>query len=431
MKVLIITYYWPPMGGGGVQRWLKMTKYFRDFDVEPIIFTTKDAEISLYDESLLNEVPEGFEIHRVPIWEPFNLYRWFTGKKKNEKIQPGFLQESKSNSLLNKISIWIRGNVFIPDAKRFWIRPSVKYLNKYLKSNDVDLIVSTGPPHTTHLIALKISKKFDIPWIADFRDPWTNIDFYDKLLLSKWADNKHHQLELKVLKNADEIVTVSNSWAKDFEKICGRKITVITNGYDEADFKNNELPLDKSFSITHAGSLNADRNPKIFWEALGELKAENHELFKDLKIYLYGPVDISALNDIKQYNLLQYVVKVNALPHKQIIEKLITSQILLLPLNNTPNIDGVIPGKLYEYLGAKRPILCIGKTTGDAAMIIKETNGGEAVDFNDRAKLKQVILNWYKLYASKELKVFSTNIEKYSRKALAKTYVDLFIKKGR
>jgi glycosyltransferase involved in cell wall biosynthesis len=231
-KVLIITYYWPPMGGGGVQRWLKMTKYFREFGWEPVIFTTENGEASVVDESMLAEIPSGIETLKVPIWEPFGLYKKLLGKSKDEKIAPGLGQETKGNSTLQKLSIWVRGNFFIPDARMFWIKPSSKFLEKYLKENKIDAIISTGPPHSTHLIAFNVTRENNIPWIADFRDPWTNIDFYHKLMLTGWADNKHKKLELKVLKNANAIVTVSWSWAKDFEKLINRKIDVITNGFD-------------------------------------------------------------------------------------------------------------------------------------------------------------------------------------------------------
>ena len=234
-KVLVISYYWPPMGGGGVQRWLKTIKYLRQYKWEPIVFTVNNSDISLYDDSLLYDVPDGIEVISSNIWEPFSLYRIFTGKK-DEKINPGFLSKKKGVSFLNNLSIWIRGNFFIPDAKMFWYNPAIKTISRYLQNNKVDAIVSTGPPHTTHLIALFIKKKFDIPWLADFRDPWTNIDFYDKLKLTKWADKRHRRLEMNVLLNANKLVTVSKSWAKDFFNICGRKPDVITNGYDPADF---------------------------------------------------------------------------------------------------------------------------------------------------------------------------------------------------
>ena len=425
-KVLIITYYWPPMGGGGVQRWLKTTKYLREFDWEPIIFTTENAEVSIHDESLLEDIPDGIEIIKVPIWEPFRLYRSLTGQK-GEKINPGFLQKKKGNSFLQNISIWIRGNFFIPDAKKFWYRPSVKELSSYLLKNKVDAIVSTGPPHTTHLIAQKIANRFNIPWLADFRDPWTNIDFYDKLKLTMWADKKHRRLERNVLKNASKIITVSKSWANDLLNISGINPIVINNGFDSTDFKNaGKLPLDVKFSITHAGSLNKDRNPFILWKVLEELVKVNSDFASKLEIKLIGPIDITVKEALKKHNLMQYTRLIDSLPHKEVIPHLITSQVLLLPLNNVPNIEGIIPGKMYEYLGALRPIICIGDIDGDAAEIIYETQTGSVVGFSDKNKLKKEVLKLYDDYKLGVLEINSNHYNKYSRKQLAERFAIIF-----
>ncbi|MEC9209142.1 MAG: glycosyltransferase family 4 protein [Bacteroidota bacterium] len=425
-KVLIITYYWPPMGGGGVQRWLKTTKYLREFDWEPIIFTTENAEVSIHDESLLEDIPDGIEIIKVPIWEPFRLYRSLTGQK-GEKINPGFLQKKKGNSFLQNISIWIRGNFFIPDAKKFWYRPSVKKLSSYLLKNKVDAIVSTGPPHTTHLIAQKIANRFNIPWLADFRDPWTNIDFYDKLKLTMWADKKHRRLERNVLKNASKIITVSKSWANDLLNISGINPIVINNGFDSTDFKNaGKLPLDVKFSITHAGSLNKDRNPFILWKVLEELVKVNSDFASKLEIKLIGPIDITVKEALKKHNLMQYTRLIDSLPHKEVIPHLITSQVLLLPLNNVPNIEGIIPGKMYEYLGALRPIICIGDIDGDAAEIIYETQTGSVVGFSDKNKLKKEVLKLYDDYKLGVLEINSNHYNKYSRKQLAERFAIIF-----
>jgi glycosyltransferase involved in cell wall biosynthesis len=422
-KVLIITYYWPPMGGGGVQRWLKMTKYFREFGWEPVIFTTENGEASVVDESMLAEIPKGIETLRVPIWEPFGLYKKLLGKNKDERIAPSLGQETKGNSTLHNLSIWVRGNFFIPDARMFWIKPSSKFLKKYLEENKIDAIISTGPPHSTHLIAYNATRKNNIPWVADFRDPWTNIDFYHKLMLTKWADKRHKKLEQRVLINADAVVTVSWSWAKDFEKLIDKKIEVITNGFDPDDFnQTKQVMLDKKFTITHAGSLNEDRNPTILWKVLSDLVKELDGFKNDLEIKFIGQVDISASNEIKQYGLENYFTRINHLPHHLVIKEIMKSQTLLLPLNDVPNIDGVVPGKLYEYIGAKRPIICIGKPTGDSAKIILETKAGSVTDFNDYQSLKDNIVDYYNSYKKQNLHISSEGFEKYSRKILAGSF---------
>lgn len=408
------------MGGGGVQRWLKFTKYLREFGWEPIIFTAEDAELSLPDESLLKQIPDGIETLRAPIWEPFDLYKKLLGKKKDEKVQPGLLRQSNSKSFMYELTLWIRGNVFIPDAKMFWKKPSVKVLSEYLNNNEVDAIVSTGPPHTTHMIAKSIKQKFHIPWLADFRDPWTNVDFYHKLKLSKWADKRHHQLEKSVLREADQTVTVTWSWADDFNKMGEKKVEVVTNGFDPVDFENNaNYTLSKQFRITHIGSMNEDRNPPVLWEVLADLSKEVEGFKNDLEVSLIGPVDFSVFELAKQNGLEENVQHTKHIPHSKVIGELCKSQVLLLPLNNTPNIDGVVPGKLFEYIGAQRPIICIGKPTGDAAKIIKETKAGSVTDFTDREGLKAQLLKMYNDYKSNNLTVSSTGAENYSRKKLA------------
>lgn len=418
-KVLIITYYWPPMGGGGVQRWLKMTKYLREYNWEPVIFTTENGEASAIDQSSLKQIPKGVETIRVPIWEPFALYKKMTGKKKDEKLVPGTVSEQKQ-SFTQKLSVWIRGNVFIPDARKFWIRPSIKHLTKYLKENDIDAIVSTGPPHTTHLIAMGVAKRFNIPWLADFRDPWTNIDFYHELMLTNWADKKHKRLENEVVNTADQVVTVSWSWAEDFKHICGRMPMVITNGYDPADFsKAGEVKLDAKFSIVHAGSLNDDRNPHLLWEVLNEMAAANSDFKHQLELKFIGQLSPVALKEAKENGLEDNLNLIDSLPHAEVVKHQMTAQVLLLPLNDTPNIDGVVPGKLYEYIGAQRPILCIGKPTGDSAKIIQETNAGMVADFTDKATLKAILNDYYQAYKADNLKADSSNYEKYSRQLLA------------
>ncbi|PCI99597.1 MAG: glycosyl transferase family 1 [Flavobacteriales bacterium] len=418
-KVIIITYYWPPMGGGGVQRWLKTTKYLREYGWEPVIFTTENGEASVVDEGMLKQIPKGVETLRVPIWEPFALYKKLTGKKKEEKLTPGTVSE-KGNSLIQNLSVWVRGNLFIPDARKFWIKPASKALNKYLKHNKVDAIVSTGPPHTTHMIALNVIKKHKIPWLADFRDPWTNIDFYHKLKLTNWADKKHKRLEQAVLDNANQVLTVSWSWAEDFHKISDRMPMVITNGYDPEDFiKVGTVTLDKKFTITHAGSLNDDRNPHALWKTLAELSKEIEGFSNDLEIKFIGQVAPIAVQELTQNGLDKNLNLIDNLPHKKVINEIIKSQVLLLPLNDTPNIDGVVPGKLYEYIGAKRPIVCIGKPDGDAAKIINETDAGKVSDFNDVETLTETIKSYYQDYKNNSLTVDSKNYERYSRKLLA------------
>jgi len=415
-KVLIITYYWPPSGGAGVQRWLKFVKYLREFGWEPIVYTPENPEAPAIDNSLLKDIPENLTVLKTKIWEPYNLYKSFIGQKKEEKINAGFLTEKKKPGLAEKISVWIRGNWFIPDARKFWIKPSVKFLSEYLKKNPVDAMVSTGPPHSMHLIALGLKKKLNIPWLADFRDPWTNIDFYDKLKLTQSSDAKHKKLELEVLKNADKVVCVSWNWAKDFQKIYPREVEVITNGFDEADFDYSGFKLDGKFSISHIGAMNKDRNPHEFWKALKELVDENDSLKKDLKLRLIGKNDISVIESVERNGLKEFTETISYLPHNEVLKQICTSQLLLLPLNDTTNTLGIIPGKIFEYLAAKRPVFAIGNENGDSAKIIREAHAGIVCDFRNKEKMKQELKKMYEEYKNGNLEISSEKIGIHSRK---------------
>lgn len=424
-KVLLISYYWPPSGGAGVQRCLKFVKYFRDFGWEPIVFTADEAEYPIYDNSLQKDIPEGISVIRKKIWEPYNLYKKITGRKKDEKVYSGFLSEQKKNSTAQNLSVFIRGNLFIPDARMFWIRPSISFLNEYLKTNKVDAILSSGPPHTTHRIALGVKKKINIPWIADFRDPWTQIDFYEQLKLTRFADIRHKRMENEVLRNASKVVTVSWHWADDLKRISGREIEVIPNGYDTDDFRFENAEPDNSFSFYHIGSLNGDRNPHVFWTVIKNLADANADFRNDLKIHLIGKNDFSVFESIKKNELEQFVQVTDYMPHAEVVQQLGKARLLFLPLNDTPNQLGIIPGKLFEYLAARKIIFAIGPEEGDTGRIIKETNGGVICNFNDEEKMKSEILRLYDEFKNGNLISRSHDIEKYSRRNATRQMAEL------
>lgn len=424
-KVLIITYYWPPSGGGGVMRWLKMSKYFPEFGWKPIIYTPSNPDSSVVDTSLIAEIHPEIEEIKTPIWEPYDVYRKITGTKKNTRFKAGYISEASSGNWKSKLSVFIRGNFLIPDPRKFWIKPSVKFLTKYLKENRVDLIISTGPPHSMHLIALGLKRKFDIPWIADFRDPWTDIDFYSRLRLTKWADGKHKKLERKVLFQADHVVTVSPGCANDLDKHGNKKTMVINNGFDPKDYVNISGKIDSDFTISHFGAFNKDRNPSSLWLALKKLTDKIPELKKRLKIQLIGQTDDSVLNNIKRNGLGDCISSTGHLPHKEGLQRLAKSQVLLLPLNDAPNVKGILPGKMYEYLALKRPVLAIGPTDADFAAIITETKSGAVHNFNDVEGIMCTLEKYFNLYLQNELRINSDSFEKYSRRNLAKKFIDL------
>jgi len=423
-KVLIIAYYWPPSGGGGVQRWLKFVKYLPQFGWEPIVYVPENPEYPSIDYSLLNDVSPDLKVIKRPIFEPYNFYKRFIGLKKSERLNTGFLSERKKPRKSENIAIWIRGNFFIPDARKFWVGPSIKYLSNYLKNNPVDAVVSTGPPHSMHLIALGLKKKFGLKWIADFRDPWTNIDFFDKLMLTSFANKLHHRKERQVIKNADILTTVSWKWAEDFKEMGAKHVEVITNGFDADDFNSLEKPLSKKFELCHLGSMNKDRNPNVLWESLSEIAKENEAFKNDLKITLIGPTDHRVVDDLKKLNLSNQLEYVNYLPHNESLKTASRATILLLPLNDTLNVEGRIPGKIFEYLALEKPILCIGPINGDSAKIIRETNSGQTIGFSDKKNMVDLLLKYYSEFKKdNKINLKSNHINTYSREELTKKMV--------
>jgi len=424
-RTLIISYYWPPSGGAGVQRWLKFVKYLRDFQWEPILFIPQNPEYPEIDRSLEKDVPSNLELISHPIWEPYDFYKKLIGRKKEEKINAAFLSEKKKNRLIENISVWIRGNLFIPDARKFWINPSVKCLSTYLNDHPVDVIISTGPPHSMHLIAMPLAERFSIPWVADFRDPWTDIDYYKDLKLSSWADKKHHALEKQVLKKADRVIVISKTMSEDFRKIQDRKYEIITNGFDPEDMVEHHLPGNDKFSIAHIGTLVSTRNPIAFWEALKSLLAEREDFANDLEINLVGKMDFSVSSAIESYNLGKFVNKIDYQSHDEVVKCQRQSQVLLLIINNTPNSKMILTGKFFEYLAAKRPILCIGPEDGDAAKILNETCSGLISGFDDVDEMKKNILSFYDRYKHGNLKSESVNTDRFSRKELTRRLTEI------
>ncbi len=422
-KVLILTYYWPPGGGAGVQRWLKFVKYLREFGWEPVVYTALNGEMPVLDESLEKDIPKNTTVLKTPIWEPYSIYKTFIGRKKNDKINASFLSENKKAGITEKMSVWIRGNFFIPDARKYWVKPSVKYLTNYIQENNIKYVISSGPPHSMHLIALGLKQNFtNIKWIADFRDPWTNIDFYEKLMLTKSADKKHHAQELSVLQNADIVLSVGETMSKEFEEmykaVGGKtlnKFKVITNGFDTEDIKEGVVEKDKKFSIAHVGTLVKDRNPQVLWKVLKELVNENTDFEKQLEIKLVGKIDIYVKEQLEIFGLTKYVNKIDYLPHNQVIEEQQKSRVLLLLVNKTKNAKGILTGKFFEYMAAKAPILAIGPTDGDLAKIIEQTGAGLISDFNDEQSLKKNILDFYYGHAQQR---DEKAINAYSRKNL-------------
>ena len=420
-RVLVITYYWPPAGGPGVQRWLKFVTYFKEFGIDPIVFIPDNPHYPITDESIGSELPEGIQIIRFPIKEPYGFANLIS-KKKITQVSSGIITKQKQ-SVLEKVLLWIRGNFFIPDARIGWVKPSINFLRNFIADHHVEAIITSGPPHSLHLIGKSLKEETGIKWVADFRDPWTTIHYHKSLRLAKRAKKKHIALESEVLTKADHIVVTSATTKKEFQKITQTPIEVITNGYDSND--NFKLNLDIKFTLSHIGTLLSNRNPIVLWEALSELCSENPEFSKDLLIQLAGSVSDAILISIQKYGLMDQCIVLGYLSHQKAIQLQYNSQVLLLIEMNLPETKAIIPGKLFEYLAAKRPILAIGPVDSDVEKIIEETNSGSYFDYSEKEKLKKQIGLFYSEYREGHLTLNSKGLSKFSRKTLTSKMSDL------
>lgn len=423
-KVLVITYYWPPAGGPGVQRWLKFVKYLRDFGFEPLVYIPENPNYPITDTSLLHEIPEGITTYSLPIKEPYKLASFFSAKK-TKRISSGIIQ-AQNQSPIEKAMLWVRGNFFIPDARKNWVKPSIRYLSKVISSEKIDTIVTTGPPHSVHLIGQGLKQGQALKWIADFRDPWTSIGYHKKLKLTKSSKKKHKDLERQVLNAADTIVVTSTSTKEEFQALTDVPIQVITNGYDVEIPANSDL--DTKFSISHIGSLLTGRNPNNLWKVLKELTQENKAFAEAFELHLIGVVSEDVLHNIYAHKLEPFVRLTDYLTHEEAVRRQRKSQVLLIIEIDSEDTVGIVPGKVFEYLAAKRPLLAIGPKGWNAGEIIKECKAGEVYDYQDTDVMKSAIEQWFEAYQNGKLHIASERIERYSRKQLTHKLADILEK---
>jgi hypothetical protein len=421
-KLLIITYYWPPAGGPGVQRWLKFVKYLPEFDVQPIVYVPENPTYPIIDKQLESEVSDKAIIIKTPIFEPYQLAS-FLSKNKTKKISSGIIPNQKKQSNLEKLMLWVRGNLFIPDARVFWVKSSVAYLEKYIRKNEIDTIITSGPPHSLHLIGLELKQKLNLKWVADFRDPWTTIGYHKSLRLSAYAAKKHKRLESQVLNTADTIIVTSKTTKAEFQALTSKPIEVITNGFDVE--KVDKQNLDTKFSLAHIGSFLSKRNPIILWESLTELLQEIPDFKSHLEIKLIGAISQEVLESIAQFSLNSYLNNLGYVSHAEAVAHQRKSQVLLLIEINSEETKSILPGKLFEYMVSERPILAIGPKDSDFAEIITDTNTGVFFDYSEKEKLKASILVYYTQFLEGQLQSNGVGLQQYSRKNLTKQLVEL------
>jgi glycosyltransferase involved in cell wall biosynthesis len=423
-KVLIITYYWPPSGGSGVQRWLKFAKYLDQSGWQPYVFTPENPSFTIQDASLLKDVPNSAEVIKLPIWEPYDLF--FTISKlfgKKSIKQSDFISTGKK-SFFQKVSSFVRGNFFIPDARVFWVKPSVDFLNDFIKSNQIDKIITTGPPHSIHLIGLKLKEKNpSLKWIADFRDPWSEWDLLDTLSLTNWARNRHRALEKKVLTKADRVITIAPYHVQRLEVLGGRRLDLITNGFDEDDFKSIVHSKTDKFTIRHIGVVDELRDPRPVMQAIKKLMEENVDFRSDLLVEFVGNVNSSFKEYITMDENLKHAVRfVDQVPHNELLNLYGKTDLQLLVLAHTAIAPGNLPGKFFEYMASGNPTLAIGPVDGDAAEVLKQTGAGVILGRTDAEGIKKSLSGFYEKWKTKEDSA-TNNISIYSRKYLTEQLI--------
>ena len=397
-----------------MQRWVKFAKYLPSQGWEPVIYAPENADYPAIDATIGNDLPEGLEVIRRPIREPYAIYRKLMGKGVSREVTE---ISSGKKTWKQKLSLWIRGNLFVPDPRVWWVKPSVKFLKKYLKEHHVDAIVTTGPPHSVHLIGLRLHHALGTPWVPDFRDPWSRMYYLKHLPMTACTWRKLRRQEQAVLDGATTVLAVTPIVQEEFRAQTKTPVAMITNGYDAADFTGPAPEPDGYFNLTHTGLFAKDGNPLALWKVLREMPSAFRE---KLRIRLVGTVDREVLEAISAQGLGENVVALGYMDHAGAVREQRAATVLLLPLRNDPQYRPILPGKLFEYLASRRPILGIGQTDGAMARVLEDSIAGAMVDWDDENALKQFLEGAWKAFQTLGVvPPTNGNIEKYTRENLA------------
>lgn len=413
-KVLIIAYYWPPAGGPGVQRVLKFAKYLPQYGWEPVILTVENGEYPATDSSLLEEIPEGIRVYKSKALEPYGLFKFFSGQKKDSKID-NYILKNKKPGIMSRLSKWIRFNVFIPDARLGWVPFAIRTGKQILEEENIDVIFSTSPPHSLQLTARRLARLSGKPWVADFRDPWSTIVYYQdesRWRLSRSIDSR---MEKKVLRSADKVITISKAVSHDLNEIRQKNDTiVIYNGYDSADFKPvTRGGRSEKTIITYAGFLSDTRIPNILLQVLSE---DSDQSFGPIELHIYGNTSPGFEEVIRQKKLEHRVVHHGYVNHSDLVRNLSLSDALLMVVDNVSDNKGILTGKLFDYMGTHRPIIAVGPVDGEVEDIIDETSTGWYISYENEEGMK----NCLRELISQDYD-FQFNTENFDRKNLTRS----------
>ena len=410
-KLLIISYYWPPSGGSGVQRWLNFSNILIKKGWDITVFTAKNANYPIIDNGLNRIVDKSIKVFRIPILEPTSFFR----KNNSDNIN--------STNFINKFFLWIRANLFFPDSRMFWIKKVTKHASDYIKQNNINCLVTTAPPFSTHIIGLKIKRSTNIKWISDFRDPWSDFFQFKLLPMTSYQRIKHSNFEKKCLSFSDAVITTSPSLTKRYSLINDNSYT-ITNGFNS--FKKN-IKTDK-FLVMYSGVMKSIQNPKNLWKILKEICIENKDFSNDLMVRFIGDFDNEIITN-KDIRLIESKVKFEKYIEKSRLDiEMSKANVLILSSVNLKDVNNIIPGKLFYYFSFKRPIIAFSNLNSDISHIISKSNTGKVFDFLNQVDLKNHILELYSDYKSKKNSFNPKGIASYSYNNLSEN-IDVLLKK--
>lgn len=434
-KFLFITYYYPPAGGPSVQRIIRIIQQMANACWQSVVLTVKDGDYTTADPQLERRIPQGTRVIRTDFFEPYKLYRRFTGKKQDEKIPLAVLSSHAKAGWKERFANIVRANLFIPDGRIGWYWNGVKYGLKTIHENpDIELILTSGPPHTVHLIGAALARKTGLPFVADFRDPWVNIDYYSDMKRNPLTVAIDRWLEGRVLSLADAITVVGPSCRDQIleghKNISIKKTEVIYNGFDPDVYPKEKIepPRDR-FILTYIGNLPFNRFIPSFYQAIAELRAENKIQKNKFQIRFYGRVDDSVKQEIAKFDIHEFLFFHDFVPHEQAIRATLESHLLLLIINDTLTKNGIVPGKMFEYLASERLVLAIGPVDGDAAKIYRQTGNGIFFDYNNIKGIKNFILRQFEDWKQGRWQpVSSKKIKQYQRSEQLKKLEVIFSK---
>ncbi|MDT8394342.1 MAG: glycosyltransferase family 4 protein [Bacteroidales bacterium] len=420
--ILILTYYWPPAGGPGVQRWLKFAKYLKELGWDPVILTVEKGTYSAVDEALLDEVPQGLRVYKTRSRDPFRYYNMLKGKKDNS-VSVALINIHKDRSLVDRLSMYIRSNFFIPDARRGWVSYAFNKAMQIISEGGVDLVVTTGPPHSTHLAGLRLKKKLNIKWLADLRDPWTTVYYNDMLPRTSRTKRIDKHYEDEVLRNADAVSVVSPGMQKEFSDR-NLHVEVVMNGFDLSDMPDGTAVerISSKFRLTYTGNFNPNQHIPEIWDAICELIEENEEFRRDFRLRFVGNLDTSVPDYLSARGCKNNLEVVGYVPHAEVTHEMVSSGVLLFVVPQSRNNRLIITGKLFEYMASGSAILSVGPTDGDAARIIKDTGREPMLEYGDKEGFRSVLLSLYHTWQEHKGAMPRLNtamLDKYSRKASA------------